>query len=290
MSDRPPLVDVDWLRARLQRPDVVVLDTTVLLEPPRFDGDYRVDSGYASYLAAHIPGARFADLKTRLSDPAARFHFTRPAPESLAAALRSLGVGNDSHVVLYDADVGFWSARAWWLLHTIGIRASVLDGGLRAWTAKQYPVQSGEPAPGTTATEALRIVPDAARWIDLAGVRRIAEGTAPGTLVCALSADVFAGRAPTRYARRGHIPRSRNLPARSLQDEIGRYRPAGQLKDQLAPLLAQERPLVLYCGGGISAAVNALALTLVGETSFRMYDGSLEEWASDPELPLIISR
>jgi len=103
--------------------------------------------------------------------------------------------------------------------------------------------------------------------------------------VCALSVDVYAGRAPSRYARRGHIPGSLNLPARTLVDNTGRYAAPALLREILAGVYGTS-PIVLYCGGGISACVVALALCLLGHRAVRVYDGSLQEWAADFALPL----
>ncbi|MGO3027658.1 sulfurtransferase [Pseudomonas helleri] len=111
-------------------------------------------------------------------------------------------------------------------------------------------------------------------------------GERSATLVCALSAGLFEGSAVTRYARRGHIPGSLNVPARSVFDEHGRYLEPKALHEVLAPLLQVTTPVVVYCGGGISAAAQALALTLVGRSDVYIYDGSLQEWAADPRLPM----
>jgi thiosulfate/3-mercaptopyruvate sulfurtransferase len=104
--------------------------------------------------------------------------------------------------------------------------------------------------------------------------------------VCALSAGLFEGSAVTRYARRGHIPGSLNLPARELFDEHGFYLHTDALEAVLDPLLQTPEPLILYCGGGISAASQARALTLLGRSNVLIYDGSLQEWAADPRLPM----
>jgi len=118
-------------------------------------------------------------------------------------------------------------------------------------------------------------------------VLAVLDGQSPGTLVCALSKGLFEGSAVTRYARRGHIPGSLNRPARELFDEQGRYLPPDTLARVLGPsLLEGAQPLILYCGGGISAAATALALTRLGRQDVSIYDGSLQEWAADPALPI----
>lgn len=281
-----PLVTVDWLAARLDDPRLRLLDASVELAAPGFDGDYRVESGHAGWLAGHIRGARHADLLGELADPQASFSFALPDPQRAKDALRKLGLHDDSLIVIYDRSDGFWAARLWWMLRSLGIDAAVLDGGLRAWIAAGFSLQQGESVEAESGTLSTPAKCREGFWIDRHDVEQVVAGKADGTLVCALSAALFDGSAVTRYARRGHIPGSRNLPARSLFDDDGRYRRGAALGEALAGLRQAEPPLLLYCGGGISAAALALALTLAGETRVAIYDGSLQEWAAEPSLPL----
>lgn len=279
------LISAAQLAAQLKDPALIVLDSTVLMTVPRFDGDYGAESGEARWRSAHIPGSVYADLLGELSDRAAPFHFAMPRPEVLAGALQRLGVGDGRRVVVYDSETGLWAARLWWMLRSIGLSAQVLDGGLRAW------IDAGLPAVSTTSERRpaarLTIRTEPAAWCELSDVQRVQRGEAAGTLICALSRELFRGIAPTRYARRGRIPGSLNLPARELFDDRGHYLPTDVLANSFELSLGQAmRPLILYCGGGISAAATALALTLVGEQRICIYDGSLEEWTSDPSRPI----
>jgi thiosulfate/3-mercaptopyruvate sulfurtransferase len=298
-------VSASWLAARLG-PPLVVLDATVILPPPKHDGDYRPDSGSASFAAGHIPTARHADLLGDLADHNAPYHFARPSPVKLAAALARLGVADGSPVVVYDAADSIWATRLWWMLEWIGVPAAVLDGGWAAWLASGGPVETGAaPAPGTDGTDgrspghlpakaapgAGSLAPVTPRerpgmWADRRDVAEIMRGSRPGHLVCALSAEYFAGTTPTRYARRGHIPSSLSLPARTLLSPDGRMRPPAQLAEAAAAIPDDGSPVTVYCGGGISAALVAHALRLAGRERVAIYDGSLEEWSADPALPL----
>jgi thiosulfate/3-mercaptopyruvate sulfurtransferase len=109
-------------------------------------------------------------------------------------------------------------------------------------------------------------------------------------VLCTLNPEVYAGEVPTRYSRRGHIPGSGNLPARSLTGGDGRFLPEPELRAALGDLVTDPAPVWLYCGGGISATVVALALAVVGRTDVAIYDGSLEEWSADPVMPLELGR
>lgn len=281
-----PLITASALADLLGSDDLLLLDASVELAAPRHDGDYRVASGRSAWLDRHLPGARHADLLGALADPDARFSFALAAPEQLRSALAQLGIFGARHIVIYDRHDGFWAARLWWLLRSVGIAAQVLDGGLKAWVADGLPLASGEETI-TPSALAPALTIDAGHWADLAQVRAVVEARAPGLLVCALSQALFDGEAVTRYARRGHIPGSVCRPARTLFDAHGRYLPAAQLAQVLGRALVHEpRPLILYCGGGISAAATALALTLLGREQVAIYDGSLQEWAADCVLPM----
>jgi thiosulfate/3-mercaptopyruvate sulfurtransferase len=196
-------------------------------------------------------------------------------------------------VVTYDSEGGIWAARLWWMLRWIGVPAAVLDGGWQAWLSHGGAVESGTDGPADS-----RPVPDPGRqpaitprerpgmWADRTDVLEVVDGSRRSHLVCTLSADVFAGTAPTRYSRRGHIPSSLNLPARMLQGPDGRMRPQAELAHATAGIPDDGSPVIVYCGGGISAAMVAHVLTLGGRDQVAIYDGSLEEWTADPALPL----
>jgi thiosulfate/3-mercaptopyruvate sulfurtransferase len=270
---------------------LVVLDATVELPKPRHDGDNRAESGREGWLHSHIPGSRHADLLGELSVPGTPRHFTLPTPERQLASLDALGLRSESRIVIYDRGKGIWAARLWWMLRALGIAASVLDGGWSAWQEEgRGDAQGGaifrSPDTGTVLTGA-QARPEL--WTGRAAVEDILAERRPGTLICALGSPSFRGEVPTRYARRGHIPGSRNLPYGDLVDARGRYLPPAALRERLAQALAPATSdgLVLYCGGGISACALALGLTLAGREDLSVYAGSLDEWSSDPALPLV---
>ncbi|WP_416424618.1 rhodanese-like domain-containing protein [Pseudomonas sp. App30] len=278
------LVDPTWLAEQLNAGDLVLLDATVDLRAPRFDGDYQAFSGEPGWRAAHIPGARHADLLERLHDAQASYSFAMPPLPQLATELQALGVGQHSRVVIYDRSDGFWAARLWWMLRSVGLAAAILDGGLNAWRQAGLPLASGAAnTPGAAAPATLHAQPG--YWATLEQVQAVSEGRLPGHLICALGQAVFDGSAATRYSRRGHIPNSRNRPARQLFDASGRYHPAPLLRQALA-VDALPEPLLLYCGGGISAAATAFALALLGRHDVTLFDGSLQQWSADPALPM----
>jgi thiosulfate/3-mercaptopyruvate sulfurtransferase len=265
----------------------------VTLPHPEYDGDYRVESGYGRYLEGHIPTARHADLISGLSDTTIVYHFARLTAPRLARVLERLGVEDGSAVVVYDAEYGLWAARIWWMLRWIGVPAAVLDGGWGQWLARGGAVECDDArhlgsAPDAAGTPRGRLTPGnrPEMWVGREDVAQIMDGSRPGRLVCALPSEVFSGGAITRYARRGHIPTSVNVPARTLLGPDDRLLEPDQLSAVLGGLETEPGPIVVYCGGGISASVLALALTVLGREDVSIYDGSLEEWCADRRLPL----
>lgn len=278
-----PFIGVHELAAALAGPSApVLLDASLLLHRPAFDGDYRTESGRRGWLAGHLPGALHVQVDEDLAVPAAT-HNRHPPAQVLADTVAGLGIGPDTPTVVYDGTGGFWAARVWYLLRWIGVPVQVLDGGLDAWRAAGLPVQAGVTQPRPVPRWTIRTVCNA--WIELAELREIHGGI--GNLVCALSPAAYSGTEPTRYSRRGHIPGSVNVPARALLDDAGLLRPPSQVIGVFeAAGVDLSREVLLYCGGGISATVNALALVASGVDRIRVYDGSLEEWSADPALPL----
>lgn len=283
-----PLVQAEDLARELGRETLVVLDVTVDLAPARFDGDYRPESGAAPWRAAHVPGSRHLDLLTSFSDSATGLHFSRPSLDRFAADVAALGISRATDIVLYDRGSMTWAARFWWLLRSVGIGSRILDGGFDRWQALGLPVESGDDAPERAVGDRGLVGDYRPLWADRDEVLAVSEGRAPGTLVCALAPAQFAGTEQTRYSRRGHIPGSRNLSARSLLDDTGRLRDVGDILAAAGEALAgASEPVVVYCGGGVSACLTALGLVLAGYDDVKVYDGSLEEWSADAELPLV---
>jgi thiosulfate/3-mercaptopyruvate sulfurtransferase len=277
------LVSTDWLADHLDDADLRVFDATVHLEPtPR---GLEARSGRADYEATHVPGAGFLDLLSDLSDLGSKLRFTRPAPEQVARVLARSGISHDHRVVIYSAGSVMWATRAWWLARWVGLpNVAVLDGGLAKWQVEGRPL-SGEPcrypeaALDPRATEGL--------WASKQDVLA-AIGDGAVCTINALPRAVHTGEAAMGYQRPGRIAGSENLPfSELLRPEDGRFRSADELREHFSTTGALEKDRVIcYCGGGIAATQNAFALSMLGHPSVAVYDGSLDEWSRDPELPM----
>ncbi len=276
-----PLVSTEWLAEHLDQPDLRILESTAWLDPPTTEGKpYDIRSGRADWEAGHIPHSAFADVQHDLAEPHPTLNFTFPSSERFAAGISALGVEDGTKVVIYDRNGMTWATRVWWLLRAYGFDdAAVLDGGWKAWTDEGRPT-STDPAPRHTATFAPRPRPET-----IADRREVQDR--PACLLNALAPDVFRGET-NRYGRAGRIPGSVNVYAKELVDpDTGRLVGRDELRKRLDDVgaLTGER-VVSYCGAGISATLDAFALTLLGARDVAVYDGSMSEWVADPALPL----
>lgn len=297
----PTLVSAADLSAALADPEanIRVLDATTFLHTTEEGVAYTASSGYEGYLSEHLAGALFADITGEFSDPDADQLFTVPSPERLAQAAQKLGIGSETHVVVYDTVGVAWATRAWWLFRLFGHDAvSVLDGGLGAWKAEGLEVSSGvadtervtaQPAPTFTPAFREHLVATKAEVIQtLPGTSAASANT---VVVNALDPATFTGDSElSPYTRRGRIPGSRNLPLYTLLDPAtGRFLPEDEITAKLQDqgLLDAERAIT-YCGGGIAATLPAFAAFLVAGAEVAVYDGSLSEWTADASLPVAV--
>ena len=278
MTERRWLVDTEWLAARLEAPDIVVVDGSWHLPAAGRDA-------HAEYLEAHIPGAVFFDIDD-IADKSTGLPHMLPSPEAFASRMRKLGIGDGKRVVVYDS-VGLFSApRVWWTFRVMGHNdVVVLDGGLPKWQAEGRPLESG-PVRGQERHFTARR--HAGMVADLDDVRRaVASGEAE--IVDARSAERFEGRAPEPRPglKSGHIPGSRNLPYARLLTPDGRLKPREELEAVFAQAgLDLSRPVITSCGSGVSAAILSLALAELGHRRSAVYDGSWAEWGGRDDTPI----
>ena len=279
------IVTGEWLEAHLDDPSLRIFDCTFSLEYQGGDGDpFRVVTGRPEYEKAHIPGAGFLDLQADFSDLTSPYRFMLPAPEALAAAFARHGIGDNTRVILYGRANMQRAARFWWMLRWLGFdNAAVLDGGMDKWEADGRPVSS---APCTYApTNGLTVRPRPDIFVGKDAVVS-AMNDAGVCTVNALGEKLHSGE-DDRYGRAGRIPGSVNVPAASLVNGDMTHLPADQAQRLFDAVGATpDKKVIVYCGGGIAASLDAFLLYQLGYENVAVYDASMSEWIADPALPM----
>ena len=243
--------------------------------------------GLEQYRASHIPGAVYASLSHDLSAPPSGTNGRHPLPcvEDLEVTFGRLGISPGTQVVMYDQDAGMYASRMWWMLRYVGHdAAAVLDGGSAKWVREQRPVRSGDerrPAAHFTARrrKEMRLPVDRVE---------AALGNASVLLVDARAPERFEGRNETLDRNAGHIPGAANHFYKRNVTEEGVMLPPEQLRAQFADTLGDHSSdqVVMYCGSGVTACQNLLAMEHAGLPGAKLYAGSWSEWSSDPKRPI----
>jgi thiosulfate/3-mercaptopyruvate sulfurtransferase len=272
-----PLISAQSLLSATDRP--VVFDVTWSLAGP---------PGRDAYDAGHVPGAYFVDLDSELAGPAGvGGRHPLPSATTVEALLRRAGVGADTPVVVYDAANSTAAARAWWIFRYFGVRdVRVLDGGFAAWQAAGGEVSTEVPPEGTGDFAAQ---PGQVPMLDASGAAALADS---GVLLDARAPERFAGEVEPMDAVAGHIPGAVNAPTTQNVAADGRFLSADDLRKRFASLgvdLAGSGEVGVYCGSGVTAAHEALALRIAGIEA-AVYVGSWSEWITDPSRPVATGK
>jgi thiosulfate/3-mercaptopyruvate sulfurtransferase len=265
-----PVVDLDWVGANADR---------LVLADVRWYLDGR--SGRAAYDGGHLPGAVFVDLDRVLAGPGtpADGRHPLPDPETFAAGLSALGVGDNDTIIAYDDGGGVIAARLVWMLRATGHDAALLDGGLTAYDGElERAVPHRVPAAFT---------PRPWPADRLADIDDASDGS---TLVLdARERARFRGELEPVDPRPGHIPGARSLPCRDNVDSSGRFLPAAELRERFADLgVTDGASVISYCGSGVTACHNLIALEHAGFGTGRLYPGSWSQYSADPNRPAAV--
>lgn len=283
-------VSSQWLYEQRDRRKLVVVDCRFSLSNPQL--------GQQQYLTSHIPGAYYLDLNQDLSDPAGLHGGRHPLPNPLGLSkkLSEMGIDSETLVVAYDDSRFAFAARFWWLLRYLGHeRGAVLDGGFSAYQAAGYPVTKGcfakHPYLPAARTGAFvpQLQPD--RVVDVEAVR--ARKDLPDVvLIDSREAERYRGEREPIDPVAGHIPGAVNYPWQAVSDDRGYLQPwqqplqGGSSKASRWANLAQAKEILVYCGSGVTACVNLLALETLGIQTGKLYAGSWSDWCSYKSLPI----
>jgi thiosulfate/3-mercaptopyruvate sulfurtransferase len=273
------LISSSELAARLPDPSVVIVDVRHDLAQP-------IAWGETEYGKGHVPGARFAHLDRDLSVPKTGRNGRHPLPDSAiaAATFGRLGIDGSKQVVAYDQGSGMVAARLWWMLRALGHDAvAVLDGGYAKWMREGRPVATDTPSYSAAAFTPRRAVStlDAPRIVANLATRAL-------LLVDGRARERYRGDVEPLDPVAGHIPGALNRPYSDNLDAEGKFKPAVRLSAEFATLIAPRSPdeIVHYCGSGVSACHNLLAMEHAGLAGARLYPGSWSEWCADPAHPV----
>ena len=288
MDNHDPLVTTDWLQGNLEDPILRVVDIRGYVKKTDL-GRGRQGAEYLpareEYDEAHVPGAVFVDWTRDITDPDDPVPAQVAPPDRFAGLIGSLGIGDGTHVVVYDHAGGQFATRLWWALTYYGHdRVSVLDGGWNKWTAEGRPttIEASNPAPATFTPKTRP------------GWRREAEEvlstsrTGETLVLDARDEGQYTGAVTRAEGRAGHVPGARHLHADGLFGPDGTFLSDEDLEEKLREAGVpedREAPVVAYCNGGVAATVPLFALHRLGYRNLSNYDGSWNEWGAREDLP-----
>jgi thiosulfate/3-mercaptopyruvate sulfurtransferase len=277
------LISTADLAVHLADPSLVIVDVRHDLGSPDTWGE-------TEYRREHLPGARFAHLDRDLAAPKTgrNGRHPLPSPEASAAVFSRLGIDAGKQVVAYDQGPGAYAARLWWMLRRLGHDAvAVLDGGIAAWKREGRPLTSEVSAAPPAVFAVRRAAPGVAPIVDASAVA--ANIASPSLLlVDARGRERFRGDVEPIDPVAGHIPGAVNRPFTENLGADGTFKPSHELSGEFAALLAGRAPesIVHYCGSGVTACHNLLAMSHAGINGARLYPGSWSEWSADPAHPV----
>ncbi len=264
-----PIVSTDWLGEQLHDEEIRVVDTRFYLAEP--------DRGAAEYRAGHIPGSQYLSLEEDLTGAEGPGRHPLPDPAEFAARLSDLGIGNHHTVVVYDHRDASTAARLWWMLRSLGHeRVVVLDGGWDAWMAESRSTTTEIPE---WETFELNLAPE---WSGVVEREDITAGEERLFLIDSRAGERHRGEVEPIDRVAGHIPGSFNIPYQANTDEDGRFLPPERLRHRFAAVDTAAK-VVCYCGSGVTACNNILAMEMAGITEVALYPGSWSGWIEEEE-------
>lgn len=277
------LIGADKLYQRLGEDNLVIVDT-------RFDLK-NVEAGRKAYEAGHIPGAIYFDLDKDLSGHKSERGGRHPLPDGRTFVDKcfAAGISVDSFVVVYDDSANMYAGRFWWLLHhfTGHENVKVLDGGYSVWLEFNYPISIEVPKiPDPSVNTQAKVLAHLSGNNDLVNVEYVRKNlnNPDVILIDARAADRFRGENETLDPKAGHIPGAISKPFSENLDGK-KFKSPNELKERFADI-PKDKEIIVYCGSGVSANHNLIALKEAGISGAKLYAGSWSDWSSYEENPV----
>ncbi|MGF1681525.1 sulfurtransferase [Photobacterium minamisatsumaniensis] len=276
-----PLVSASWLAENINHPDLAVLDASWFLPNSPRDAQ-------AEWQEKRLPKARFFDFDKKIADPDSELPHMLPSEALFAQSVAALGVSSKNTVVVYDSHGIFSSPRAWWMFRAMGHNnVAVLDGGLPAWLAAGFELETGEPAEIDAGEFSATLQPN---WVIDADSLNAHLETSGTQVFDARPAARFYGTQPEprQGVRSGHMPGAKSLPFSQLVSlSDGCFLPIEQISQRFDALSDVNEQHIFSCGSGVTACILALAAELTGRKNLTVYDGSWTEWGQKLKYPVV---
>lgn len=279
MSEYSSLVSTQWLAKNIENPNIKLLDATWHL--PNAGRNAKEE-----YANAHIEGALYFDID-EIADLDNPLHHSLPNNEKMASRVRSFGISNTNHVIVYDDSDASTAARVWFMFKNFGHKnVSILDGGLKKWTLEEN--ETTNDIPITTAGHFIANL----KGENIRNLDQIMNNIESQNeqVIDARASGRYTGIAPEPRAglKSGHIPGSFNVPFTSLLNEDKTYKSKDELREIFKTNgVDLNKPIITSCGSGVTACVLLFALEQIGHKQKALYGGSWSEWGAHPDTPVV---
>ncbi|MEN0661321.1 sulfurtransferase [Caldifermentibacillus hisashii] len=271
------VVNQEWLLEQLANKDVKIVDCRFSLNKP--------DEGERLYKAGHIPGANFFDLEKQLSAPVSKHGGRHPLPdiEKFRREIEKAGIDNTKTVVAYDGGEGAFASRFWWLLTYIGHdKVYVLNGGFKGWVEAGYPTTKEVPKPEPANFKVSIRKEMLATYEEVKEI--VGNKKKLPILIDSREKARYLGKEEPIDKIPGHIPGAiHKFWAEGLEN--GFFKGSEEQKKRFAEL-DQKEPIIVYCGSGVTATPNYIALKIAGYQNVKLYAGSYSDWVSYSDNPV----